>query len=143
MWRDATPLRVRCGPWTNVVDLTIFAALHRFLAQDNVSLGFLAVWAVSDFCVLFRTVTSIDYLPAEDIDTTDEYLFGQTMAIIPFALLLPRIKESGIGGQHSTAETNGCSALILCSSLVPPRSSMVSTFKRGVGCSSCTRMGIV
>jgi len=70
-------------------------------------LGFLAVWAVSDFCVSFRTVTSIDYLTAEDIDMTDEYLFGQTMAIIPFVLLLPRVKESGIGRRHSTAETNG------------------------------------
>jgi len=97
---------------------TIFTAIHRFLGQDNVSLSFLAVWAVSDFCVLFRTLTSFDYLPAKDIDRTDEYMFGQTMAIIPFALLLPRIKESGIGGRISTAETNRSSALILCSLLV-------------------------
>ena len=88
-------------------------------------------------------MTNIDHFPAEDIDTTDEYLFGQTMAIIPFALLLPRIKESGIGERHSTVETNEYSALSLCSSLVPSRSSVVSTFERGAGCSSVVRMGIV
>ena len=51
--------------------------------------------------------SSIDYLSAEDIDATDEYLFGHTMAIIPFALLLPRVEESVIGELHKTLKTTG------------------------------------
>jgi hypothetical protein len=57
-------------------------------------------------------MTSIDYLSAEDIDTTDEYLFGHAMAIVPFALLLPRIEESAIGELHKTAKTAGWRVLI-------------------------------
>ena len=91
----------------SVANFRVFAALHRFLAQDNVSLTLLGVWALSDFYVLFHTTTSIDYLSAEDIDTTEEYLFGHTMAIVPFALLLPRVEESGIGELHKTAKTTG------------------------------------
>ena len=89
-----------------------FTALHRFLAQDNVSLGLLGVWALSDLYVLFHTTTSIESLSAEDIDTTDEYLFGHAMAIVPFALLLPRVEESAIGELHKTAKTTGWSVLI-------------------------------
>jgi len=87
--------------FTKVVRLR---ALHRFLAQDNVSLSLLSVWALSDFYVLFHTTTSIEYLSAEDIDTVEEYMFGHTMAIVPFALLLPRVEESGIGELHKTTK---------------------------------------
>ena len=90
-----------------VANLRGFTALHRFLAQDNVSLGLLGVWALSELYVLFHTMTSIDHLSAEDMDTTDEYLFGHAMAIVPFALLLPRIEESAIGELHRTAKTTG------------------------------------
>jgi len=102
-----SPLRARRGTRMKVANFRVFAALHRFLAQDNVSLTLLGVWALSDFYVLFHTTTSIDYLSAEDIDTTEEYLFGHTMAIVPFALLLPRVEESGIGELHKTAKTTG------------------------------------
>ena len=100
-----SPLRVRRGIQMKVANLRVFTALHRFLAQDNVSLSLLGAWALSDFYVLFHTMTSIDYLSAEDIDTTDEYLFGHTMAIVPFALLLPRVEESAIGEPHETVKT--------------------------------------
>jgi len=52
-------------------------------------------------------MNSIDYLPKEDIGTAEEYLFGHTMAIIPFALLLPQVEKSAIGKRRSAAETNG------------------------------------
>jgi hypothetical protein len=45
----------------------------------------------------------IDYLPEEDIEVIEAYLFGHTMAIIPFVLLLPRVERSAIGERHSTA----------------------------------------
>ena len=70
--------------------------------HDIVTLSLLAVWAVSDFYVLFNAMISIDYTPEED----DEYLFGHTMTLIPFALLLPRIEASVIGEQCGSAETS-------------------------------------
>jgi len=96
LWYGAGPLRVRRGAWIKFSDFTIFAALHRFLARENVSFSLLAVWAVSNLYVLFDTVTSVNYFPKEEIDTVDEYLFGHTMAIIPFALLLPRVEKSAL-----------------------------------------------
>jgi len=77
-----------------------------------VSLSLLGVWALSDFYILFDTMTNINCLSAEDIETTDEYLFGHTMAIVPFALLLPRVEESDIGELHKTATTTGWSVLM-------------------------------
>ena len=71
------------------------------------SLSLLAIWAVSNSVVLLDTMNSIDYLPKEDIGTAEEYLFGHTMAIIPFALLLPQVEKSAIGKRRSAAETNG------------------------------------
>ena len=90
-----------------VANFGVFTALHRFLAQDNVSLGLLGVWALTGFYVLFHTMTSINCISAEDMDTADEYLFAHTMAIVPFALLLPRVEESVIGEPHKTAEITG------------------------------------
>ena len=61
--------------------------------HEIVTLSLLAVWAASGLYVLFNIVTSVDYVPEED----DEYLFGHTMTMIPFALLLPQIEASVIG----------------------------------------------
>jgi hypothetical protein len=86
-----------------VADLTrIFTAIHRFLVHDLTILSLLAVWAASDFYVLFNAMINAYYVPEED----DEYLFGHTMTMIPFALLLPRIEASVIGElRRSTAKS--------------------------------------
>jgi hypothetical protein len=85
-------------------DITDFTAVHRVIAHDIVTLSLLAVWAVSDFYVLFNAVTNVYYVPEED----DEHLFGHTMTMIPFVLLLrlPHIEASVIGEPRSTAEIN-------------------------------------
>ena len=70
--------------------------------HDLTILCLLAVWAASDFYVLFNTMISVYYVPEED----DEYLFGHTMTMIPFALLLPHIGEASVIGElrRSTAK---------------------------------------
>jgi hypothetical protein len=81
--------------------------LYHFLAQEEISLSLLAVWAVSNSWVLLDTMNSIDYLPKEDIEAIEAYLIGHTMAIIPFVLLLPRVEKPAIGERRSTVEING------------------------------------
>ncbi len=81
--------------------------LYHFLAQEDVSLSLLALWAVSNSWVLLDTMNSIDYLPKEDVEAIEAYLIGHTMAIIPFVLLLPRVEKSAIGERRSTVEING------------------------------------
>ena len=81
--------------------------LYHFLAQEEISLSLLAVWAVSNSWVLLDTMNSIDYFPKEDIEAIEAYLIGHTMAIIPFVLLLPRVEKPAIGERRSTVEING------------------------------------
>lgn len=85
---------VPVGSWSAIS--TDFTAIHRFLVHDLTTLSLLALWAASDFYVLFNTMISVRYVPEED----DEYLFGHTMTMIPFALLLPQIEVSVIGELH-------------------------------------------
>jgi glucan phosphoethanolaminetransferase (alkaline phosphatase superfamily) len=98
----STVRHVHCSASVVVADFTSFAALRRLLVHEIVTLSLLAMWAASYFYVLFNIVTSVDYIPEED----GEYLFGYTMTIIPFALLLPWIEESVIGKRLSITIIN-------------------------------------